>query len=176
MWSNRFVSHLVSPILLSRSSHVHRFQFLSRSFGSIIETQILKYLLVSRAGIDSRVAVLTLNRPKALNALCDGLITELNETLLKLDQDKSVGSIIITGSERAFAAGADIKEMAPRTFPDTYSTNMLASWDNVTLINKPVIAAVSGFALGGGCELAMMCDIIIAADNAQFGQPEILLV
>ncbi len=124
---------------------------------------------------DGKVALVTLNRPKALNALCDGLINELNTVLAQFDKDPNVGAIVLTGSERAFAAGADIKEMSSKTFAEAYKTNMLAHWDNITAIRKPVIAAVNGFALGGGCELAMMCDIIIAGDKAKFGQPEILL-
>jgi enoyl-CoA hydratase len=121
------------------------------------------------------VGIVTLNRPKALNALCNALIRELNDELRKLDADESIGCIIITGSEKSFAAGADIKEMAPNTFVTAYRNNMLAFWHDLTLIRKPIIAAVNGFALGGGCELAMMCDIIIAGDKAQFAQPEILL-
>jgi len=122
-----------------------------------------------------KVALITLNRPKALNALCDGLIKELNSELHALDADESVGAIVITGSERAFAAGADIKEMAPKSFMDCYKTDMLGFWNDITNIKKPIIAAVNGYALGGGCELAMMCDIIVAGDKAKFGQPEILL-
>jgi len=121
------------------------------------------------------VAILTLNRPKALNALCNELITQLNAELRALDADENVGCIIITGSEKAFAAGADIKEMANQTFITAYRSSMLAFWHDLTLIRKPIIAAVNGFALGGGCELAMMCDIIIAGDKARFGQPEIVL-
>ncbi|KAL4470714.1 hypothetical protein ABPG72_016719 [Tetrahymena utriculariae] len=124
---------------------------------------------------ENQVALVTLNRPKALNALCDGLINELNSTLELLNKDPQVGAIVITGSEKAFAAGADIKEMKDKTFPYTYSVNMLGSWDNLTTIKKPIIAAVNGYALGGGCELAMMCDIIVAGSSAKFGQPEILI-
>lgn len=116
-----------------------------------------------------------MNRPKALNALCDGLINELNATLVKLDKDAGVGAIVLTGSEKAFAAGADIKEMKDKSFPNTYSTSMLSHWDNITSIKKPIIAAVNGYALGGGCELAMMCDIIVAGTTAKFGQPEIII-
>lgn len=119
------------------------------------------------------VGVITLNRPKALNALCDQLVSELNAQLAVFDKDAEVGAIIITGSERAFAAGADIKEMATKTYMEAYKANMLATWnDEVTKVQKPIIAAVNGYALGGGCELAMMCDIIIAGDKAVFGQPE----
>jgi len=124
---------------------------------------------------EGKVALIQLNRPKALNALCTPLITELNDATAKLDVDPQVGAIVITGSEKAFAAGADIKEMAPLDYIQTYSTNMFADWATLTKVQTPVIAAVNGFALGGGCELAMMCDIIIAGEKAKFGQPEIKL-
>lgn len=117
--------------------------------------------------------MVTLNRPKALNALCDDLINELNAQLKVFDADPSVGAIVVTGSERAFAAGADIKEMCDKTYMEAYKTDMLSHWTDITRIKKPVIAAVNGFALGGGCELAMMCDIIVAGDKAKFGQPEV---
>ncbi|RVT97383.1 enoyl-CoA hydratase [Rhodovarius crocodyli] len=120
-------------------------------------------------------AVIRLNRPKALNALCDQLMAELGEALRGYDADDAIFSIILTGSEKAFAAGADIKEMKDRVFPDVYLNDFIAKWEVVTTIRKPVIAAVAGFALGGGCELAMMCDFILAAENAKFGQPEINL-
>jgi enoyl-CoA hydratase len=139
---------------------------------SLSTTTKYEYLLFERRG---RVALITLHRPKALNALCAGLINELNACLLQQDQDASVGAVVITGSEKAFAAGADIKEMATKTFPSTYVTDMLGFWNDVSKTRKPVIAAVNGFALGGGCELAMMCDIIYAGEKAKFGQPEIAL-
>jgi len=120
--------------------------------------------------------VIRLNRPAALNALCDQLMTELGQALRAYDADPAIFSIIITGSEKAFAAGADIKEMKDRTYPAVYLNDFIgANWEVVPTIRKPVIAAVAGFALGGGCELAMMCDFIIAAENAKFGQPEINL-
>ncbi|PWY73605.1 enoyl-CoA hydratase/isomerase family protein [Aspergillus heteromorphus CBS 117.55] len=122
------------------------------------------------------VGLITLNRPKALNALSTPLFTELNDALSTYDADKDIGAIIITGSEKAFAAGADIKEMAPLTFSHAYKTNFIAPWSHLsTSIRKPVIAAVSGYALGGGCELALMCDIIYCTSSATFGQPEIKL-
>ncbi len=123
-----------------------------------------------------RVGVITLNRPQALNALCDQLMTELGDALRAFDADPAVGAIVITGSQKAFAAGADIKEMKDRTYPGVYFDDFIGKrWETVLTIQKPVIAAVAGFALGGGCELAMMCDLILAADNAKFGQPEINL-
>jgi enoyl-CoA hydratase len=122
-----------------------------------------------------RVGLVTLNRPKALNALNSELMSELNEALARFDADRRIGCIVITGSERAFAAGADIKEMQALAFPATYLDDFITSWDRVADRRKPIIAAVAGFALGGGCELAMMCDFIIAADTAKFGQPEIKL-
>ena len=121
-----------------------------------------------------KVGIVTLNRPKALNALNDALMTELGQALKALDADPAIGCIILTGSERAFAAGADIAAMAKYSFQDVYKGEYITrNWETIGQIRKPVIAAVSGFALGGGCELAMMCDFIIAADNARFGQPEI---
>ena len=123
-----------------------------------------------------RVGLVTLDRPSALNALCDQLMTELGQALKAFDADAEVGAIVLTGSEKAFAAGADIKEMKDRTYPAVHFEDFIGNrWETVLTIRKPVIAAVAGFALGGGCELAMMCDIIIAAENAKFGQPEIKL-
>ena len=122
------------------------------------------------------VGLIRLNRPTALNALCDQLMTELGTQLLAFDADPAIGAIVLTGSERAFAAGADIKEMRDRTYPAVYQADFIGlRWETVLQVKKPVIAAVAGFALGGGCELAMMCDIILAADTAKFGQPEINL-
>ena len=122
------------------------------------------------------VGLITLNRPKALNALNAALMRELGEALLKFDADETIGAIVITGSDKAFAAGADIKEMQSKTFVDAYKEDFItAEWETVTRVRKPVIAAVAGYALGGGCELAMMCDFILAADTAKFGQPEINL-
>jgi enoyl-CoA hydratase len=126
--------------------------------------------------VNGRVATLTLNRPKALNALNDALMEELGEALLKYDADENIGAIIITGSEKAFAAGADIAAMASWSHMDVFKSEFITrNWETMLRIRKPIIAAVSGYALGGGCELAMMCDFIIAADTAKFGQPEIKL-
>jgi enoyl-CoA hydratase len=126
--------------------------------------------------VQGRVAILTLNRPKALNALNDALMNELGQALLKLDVDDDIGAIIITGSEKAFAAGADIAAMANWSHMDVFKSEYITrNWETMLRIRKPIIAAVSGYALGGGCELAMMCDFIIASDTAKFGQPEIKL-
>jgi enoyl-CoA hydratase len=125
--------------------------------------------------IHGRVALITLNRPEALNALNAQLIDDLNSALDRLEKDPAIGCLILTGSAKAFAAGADIKEMADLSYPSIYLDNLFSASDQVASRRKPIIAAVSGFALGGGCELAMMCDFILAADNARFGQPEIKL-
>ena len=122
-----------------------------------------------------RVGLVTLNRPQALNALNTALINDLTKALDGFESDDNIGCIVITGSEKAFAAGADIKEMQSKSYMEVYKGDFIESWQRVTLCRKPVIAAVAGFALGGGCELAMMCDFIIAADTAKFGQPEIRL-
>ncbi|MBM3397003.1 MAG: enoyl-CoA hydratase, partial [Betaproteobacteria bacterium] len=120
------------------------------------------------------VGLITLNRPKALNALSPDLMRELGAALAAFEADAAIGCMVIAGSERAFAAGADIKDMQPKSYMEVYLSDFItAEWEAVTRCRKPVIAAVAGFALGGGCELAMMCDFIIAADNAKFGQPEI---
>jgi len=122
-----------------------------------------------------KVGLITLDRPEALNALNSELIAELSTALDAFEADTTIGAMVITGSERAFAAGADIKEMQSKTYMDAYFEDFIAPWERVIHCRKPVIAAVAGFALGGGCELAMMCDILIAAENAKFGQPEIKL-
>ncbi|HEY8137035.1 MAG TPA: enoyl-CoA hydratase-related protein, partial [Methylocystis sp.] len=122
-----------------------------------------------------KAGLVRLHRPDALNALNAKLIGELDEALQAFEADEEIGCVVLTGSEKAFAAGADIKEMREKDFADAFLGDFLARWDAVTRIRKPIVAAVSGFALGGGCELAMMCDFILASDNAQFGQPEIKL-
>ena len=129
-------------------------------------------ILVTRTG---RVATITLNRPKALNALNSQVMTEVTTAAAELDKDPGVGAIIVTGNEKAFAAGADIKEMAELSFADVYWADFFELWSKFAATRTPTIAAVAGYALGGGCELAMMCDILIAADTAKFGQPEIKL-
>jgi len=136
---------------------------------------ISSYSNIAATRPDPSVALITLNRPKALNALNAALMVELNQALGEADVDDSVGAIVITGSEKAFAAGADIKEMKDMEFSDAYRNDFLANWSRISQIRKPVIAAVSGYALGGGCELALMCDIILASPSAVFGQPEISL-
>ena len=122
-----------------------------------------------------RVGLITLNRPQALNALNAQLVSEVNQALDALEADANIGCIVLTGSKKAFAAGADIKEMAELTYPQIYMDDLFSDSDRVANRRKPIIAAVNGFALGGGCELALMCDFILAGDNAKFGQPEINL-
>jgi enoyl-CoA hydratase len=122
------------------------------------------------------VGIVRLNRPKALNALCAALIVELGKALDAFEADPAIGCVVLTGSEKAFAAGADIKEMATKTYMDVYLSDFITQgWERVTTCRKPIVAAVSGYALGGGCEMAMMCDFILAADTAKFGQPEITI-
>jgi len=141
----------------------------------MMSTGQYEFIKTDTAGTDGRVGLVTLNRPKALNALCAGLMDELIRALNDFDNDPTVGAIVVTGSEKAFAAGADIKEMQNRDFQSNYKENFLEWWSNITLVRKPIIAAVNGYALGGGCEVAMMCDIIYAGDRAKFGQPEITI-
>ena len=137
------------------------------------EQQNYQNILVERRGA---VGVVTLNRPAALNALNATLIAELASALDRLEADAAVGAIVLTGNEKAFAAGADVKEMVSKTYPEIYCEDFITrGWERLGQCRKPVVAAVAGFALGGGCELAMMCDIVIAADTAKFGQPEITL-
>jgi enoyl-CoA hydratase len=131
-----------------------------------------EHILVETHG---RVGVIRLNRPQALNALNSKLNQELSAAIEAFDADQGVGCMLITGSEKAFAAGADIKEMAGKSFTDAYLGDFAGDWHHAAQARKPIVAAVAGFALGGGCELAMQCDLIIAADNAKFGQPEIKL-
>ena len=130
-----------------------------------------EHIIVETRG---RVGLITLNRPKAMNALNDALMDELGEALARFDADEGIGAIVLTGSEKAFAAGADIGAMKDWSYMDVYKSNYITrNWERLASVRKPVIAAVAGFALGGGCELALMCDFIIAADTAKFGQPEI---
>lgn len=126
-------------------------------------------------GEKGNVSLITLNRKKALNALCNDLMNQLTQAIEEAEKNNSVGALVLTGSHKAFAAGADIKEMQNSEFAENFRNNFLSSWDRVAECKKPIIAAVNGYALGGGCELAMMCDIIYAGDNARFGQPEITI-
>ncbi|MFD7027435.1 enoyl-CoA hydratase [Streptomyces sp. NPDC059917] len=135
-------------------------------------TQTYETILVQRKG---RVALVTLNRPRALNALNLQVMTEVVAATEALDRDPEVGCIVLTGSAKAFAAGADIKEMRPRSYMDMYLSDWFTAWDRLGQLRTPTVAAVSGYALGGGCELAMLCDVLLAADTAVFGQPEIKL-
>ena len=132
-----------------------------------------EYIKLEKRGA---VGIVTLDRPQALNALCAGLIADMGRALDELEADEAIGCIIVTGSEKAFAAGADIKEMQSRSYMDVYLADFITKgWEHITTCRKPIVAAVAGFALGGGCEVAMMCDTIIAAETAKFGQPEIKL-
>merc|ERR1719466_476898 len=171
-----FGSRCIRPIrhLLANSLHpqqrvlvVPQLRLMSSTNYEFIKTDVV--------GTDGRVGLVTLNRPKALNALCAGLMDELIKALNEMDEDPKIGAIVVTGSEKAFAAGADIKEMQNRDFASNYRENFLEWWSNITLVRKPIIAAVNGYALGGGCEVAMMCDIIYAGEKAKFGQPEITI-
>ncbi|KAG7167429.1 enoyl-CoA hydratase, mitochondrial-like [Homarus americanus] len=134
-----------------------------------------EHIMVEKRGEGGNVGLIVLNRPSALNALCDPLMKEVKQALLDLEADSCVGAIVLTGSEKAFAAGADIKDMQNKQFVECYNGNFLNDWNVLSIVKKPVIAAVNGYALGGGCEMAMMCDIILAGDKAKFGQPEIVL-
>ena len=135
----------------------------------------MSYELITAKKEDG-VGIIILNRPEALNALCTPLVLEVGQAVDEFEADDNIGCLLVTGSEKAFAAGADIKEMQPKSFMDTYKENFITrDWERLAYCRKPVIAAVAGYALGGGCEFAMMCDMIIAADSAKFGQPEITL-
>lgn len=132
-----------------------------------------EHILVETQG---SVGIVTLNRPKALNALCTPLIRELGQALDDMEANDEIGAIVLTGSEKAFAAGADIKEMSEKDYMDVYLEDFISNgWERITTCRKPILAAVAGYALGGGCEVAMMCDFILAADTAKFGQPEITI-
>ncbi|KAH8653428.1 enoyl-CoA hydratase [Xylariales sp. PMI_506] len=149
---------------------------LPRTVRSFSATSARRYEFIQTSEPKPGVGQVTLNRPKALNALCTPLITELNQALSEFNSSKDISVIILTGSQKAFAAGADIKEMAPLTFSQAYTSSFIESWSSLTSqVKKPIIAAVSGHALGGGCELAMMCDILYCTESANFGQPEIKL-
>jgi len=158
------------PILLPKSKLLANTTL--RTMSSIPNLEFVK---AEKVGTDGRVGLLTLNRPKALNALFTPLMNDLLAAIQYFESDKTVGAMVLTGSEKAFAAGADIKEMQNRTFAANYQENFLNFWGDVAKTKKPIIAAVNGYALGGGAELAMMCDIIYAGETAKFGQPEITI-
>ncbi|XP_024872416.1 probable enoyl-CoA hydratase, mitochondrial [Temnothorax curvispinosus] len=168
----------VSQILFSRVSHAARKpqQFVAPAIRCYsCQTSNYEFIKVETAGEKKNVGIVTLNRPKALNALCNQLMTEVNHALDHLNSDSSIAAVVITGNEKAFAAGADIKEMKDNSFASNLRQNFIAHWNGVAKSRKPLIAAVNGYALGGGNELAMMCDIIYAGENAKFGQPEIAI-
>ncbi|KAK1923968.1 putative enoyl-CoA hydratase [Papiliotrema laurentii] len=146
----------------------------TKPFLRLMSTSAEPLVLASRSN-NNNVAILTLNRPKALNALSSPLFDQLNQELTKADEDESVRAIVLTGGEKNFAAGADIKEMKDKQFADVYKNNFLGSWTRMSSIRKPIIGAVAGYALGGGCELAMLCDILLCTPDAKFAQPEITL-
>lgn len=156
-----------TSLIANRASRALRFHCTDGGLKSSYE-----YILAEKNGA---VGVVTLNRPKALNALCNGLCEDVIHACKAFENDDSVGAVVITGSQKAFAAGADIKEMKDKEYVDVYNGNMFKGLMEIPKLRKPVIAAVSGYALGGGCELAMMCDIMIASESAKFGQPEITL-
>ncbi|XP_077282505.1 enoyl-CoA hydratase, short chain 1 [Temnothorax americanus] len=167
-----------SQILFSRVSHAARIpqQIVAPAIRRYsCQTSNYEFIKVETAGEKKNVGIVTLNRPKALNALCNQLMTEVNHALDHLNSDSSIAAVVITGNEKAFAAGADIKEMKDNSFASNLRQNFIAHWNGVAKSRKPLIAAVNGYALGGGNELAMMCDIIYAGENAKFGQPEIAI-
>lgn len=147
----------------------------AKRLNSTQTTSTYKNIITEVRGQNKNIGFIQLNRPKALNALCADLMTELEDAVKKFDKDPSIGCMVLTGSTRAFAAGADIKEMQNKSFSDVCMGNFLSNWTALAESKTPIIAAVNGFALGGGCELAMMCDIIVAGEKAEFGQPEIVI-
>ncbi|CAL8084051.1 unnamed protein product [Calicophoron daubneyi] len=165
----------------SNSLRVVRLALTSRLFSqrsaSITSTSTKSYdfIKTDKRGINRNIGFIQLNRPQALNALCSGLMQEVLDALDTYECDSTIKTIVLTGTEKFFAAGADIKEMCDKPYSEVYQASLLSKWDRVAHIRKPVIAAVCGYALGGGCELAMMCDVIYASDTAKFGQPEIKL-
>ena len=161
---------IVHPAMVSRGHMLTK--LVLRPMSSL---PTLEHIKAEKVGTDGRVGLLTLNRPKALNALYTPLMNDLLAAIKYFEDDTTVGAMVLTGSEKAFAAGADIKEMQNRTFAENYQQKFLEFWGDVAKTRKPIIAAVNGYALGGGCELAMMCDIIYAGETAKFGQPEITI-
>ncbi|KAK7605520.1 hypothetical protein V9T40_007378 [Parthenolecanium corni] len=175
MSASRVFSNLIRTNVILKSNCLFKNSALCSFYSTSVTDTQYQYILADKVGSEKNVGLVTLNRPKALNALCDGLISELAAAIGKLDKDESIGAIVITGSEKAFAAGADIKEMLNNSYAENVKHGFLQEWDNVAKCKKPIIAAVNGYALGGGCELAMMCDIIYAGEKAKFGQPEIII-
>jgi len=171
MASFRTVLGLVAKQTCVFRGPIHKFAGVQRC----MSTGQYEMILVDKRGEKKNVGVITLNRPKALNALNDQLMTELGSAIAGFGEDTQVGAVVITGGEKVFAAGADIKQMANQKYSDVLYKGLLSHWEKVTGAKKPLIAAVNGYALGGGCELAMMCDIIYAGDKAKFGQPEVLI-
>jgi len=169
------MSHLQRQFLYPLRSILRSSQNQTFTNFRLLNTTSWEYIKTETRGTNNRVAVVSLNRPKALNALCQGLMEDLTNALGEFDKDPSIGAIVVTGSERAFAAGADIKEMEDADFVSNYTNALQDVWAKVAEVGKPVIAAVNGYCLGGGCEVAMMCDIIYAGDRAKFGQPEITI-
>jgi enoyl-CoA hydratase/carnithine racemase len=161
---------VVASLRIIGTTQCKAVRFLSSTTTSLKDSY--EHILVEQR---NAVGLITLNRPKALNALSDALFGDLIHAARALDSDDSVRCMVLTGSTKAFAAGADISEMKDKTFDYTYKNNMFAGWNDVSRLGKPIIAAVNGFCLGGGCELAMMCDFIVAGDKARFAQPEINL-
>ena len=178
---------LLASKALARSIVSHKLiipQTRSGALRSCFSTQLKDYQHILTSRFESKdpekptslgVGLIELNQPKSLNSLSDALFEDLIDAARVFDQQEDIGSIVITGKGKAFAAGADIPEMSTKSFAEAYNSNMFAQWADVCKISKPIIAAVNGFALGGGCELAMMCDIVIASPNAKFGQPEVNL-
>jgi enoyl-CoA hydratase len=177
---DKALTFIVAERTQSHTATLFRTRFHSeKAYGSFIKTAIkeknMSYECILTETLNN-VGLIRLNRPQVLNALSDQLMSELGQAVLQFDRDDTIGAIVITGNEKAFAAGADIAAMANYSYMDVYKGQFITSnWETIQQCRKPVIAAVQGFALGGGCELAMMCDIIICADNAKFGQPEIKL-
>ncbi|XP_045211868.2 enoyl-CoA hydratase, mitochondrial-like [Mercenaria mercenaria] len=172
MASRNLGRHIFGQILLN-NGRKNVFKF-SGAHARCMSTQG-EFIITEKKGEKQNVGFIQLNRRKALNALCDGLMKEVEAAIDTFEADDSIGCIVLTGGEKAFAAGADIKEMKDKEFAQVFKGNFLTYWNRLAGCKKPVIAAVNGFALGGGCEIAMMCDIIYAGENAQFGQPEITI-
>jgi len=175
--ASSFAKAFLIPLLSkpATSGHLARAQYLRFSTTAAVNQRKYEYILTEKKGKNGCVGYVQLNRPKALNSLCDPLITELVDALQTFQKDEGVGAIVLTGNTKAFAAGADIREMQNKQYHEVSGGGFLEDFLKISEIRKPIIAAVNGYALGGGCELAMICDIIYAGDKASFGQPEINL-